>query len=168
MQRILIIGSSGAGKSTLSRKLHQKLGIPLIHLDQHYWQSGWVEPPKPEWNKRVAKLVEAPQWIMDGNFGSSLPIRLPRADTVILLNYPTWLCILRVFQRYARYLGKTRPDMGPNCPEQFDWEFLHYIYGFKKKHLPRALKNMEEYGAHTHKIILSSPRATRRFLRGLS
>ena len=43
MQRILVIGSSGTGKSTLARQLAQARAA-VIHLDQEYWQPGWVAP----------------------------------------------------------------------------------------------------------------------------
>ena len=39
-KKILIIGCAGAGKSSLSRQLHQHTALPLIHLDQLYWQPG--------------------------------------------------------------------------------------------------------------------------------
>ena len=42
MQRILVIGSPGAGKSTLSHQLAERTGLPLHHLDQLFWLSGWV------------------------------------------------------------------------------------------------------------------------------
>ena len=37
MQRVAIIGSCGAGKSTLAKSLGEKLDLPVIHLDAHYW-----------------------------------------------------------------------------------------------------------------------------------
>ena len=48
MKRIAIIGPGGAGKSTLAHQIGAKLGLPVIHLDAHYWHEGWVETPKEE------------------------------------------------------------------------------------------------------------------------
>lgn len=45
------------------------------------------------WADEVARLVEAPTWIMDGNYGGTLPARLTAADTVIYLDFPTWICL---------------------------------------------------------------------------
>ena len=40
MQRIAVVGSGGAGKSTFGRELGRLLGLPVIHLDHHYWRPG--------------------------------------------------------------------------------------------------------------------------------
>ena len=84
MQRVLVIGAGGAGKSTFAARLSRKYGLPLIHLDALYWQPGWVEPGKAEWLERVAQVVAQDRWVMDGNYGGSLDLRLPRADTISL------------------------------------------------------------------------------------
>ena len=42
-RRILVIGAGGSGKSTLASRLGETLGVEVIHLDQHYWKSGWIE-----------------------------------------------------------------------------------------------------------------------------
>jgi len=117
MKRILIIGCSGAGKSTLARKLHEKTQIPIIHLDQEYFSPNWTEKPKEKWNSIVTELVKRDTWIMDGNYSSSFPIRIPRADTIIYLNKSTATCMWRVTKRVLTYYGKVRPDMVEGCPE---------------------------------------------------
>ena len=40
MERVMIIGCGGAGKSTLARKLGEKTGLPVVHLDQIWWAPG--------------------------------------------------------------------------------------------------------------------------------
>ena len=52
MKRVLVIGSGGAGKSTLARRLGERLGLEVVHLDALYWQAGWVEPAKEAWRER--------------------------------------------------------------------------------------------------------------------
>lgn len=59
MRRVAIIGCAGSGKSTLARRLAAKTGLPAVHLDQHYWRPGWVEPPREEWQARAAALAGA-------------------------------------------------------------------------------------------------------------
>ncbi len=67
MKRILIIGIPGAGKSTFAKRLAEKIKLPVIHLDQQYWKSGWVEPKGEDWEKRVEEVSSAAEWIIDGN-----------------------------------------------------------------------------------------------------
>jgi adenylate kinase family enzyme len=43
MQRVMIVGQPGSGKSTLARKLGQRTGLPVIHIDTIHRQPGWVE-----------------------------------------------------------------------------------------------------------------------------
>lgn len=131
MQRILIIGSPGAGKSTLSHALGQRLGLPLHHLDRLFWLPGWVERDRTEGRAELAGILARDRWIIDGNYGSTLPMRVARADTVIWLDYPTRLCLYRAVRRWWHYRGATRPDMTEGCPERFDLEFLLYIANFR-------------------------------------
>src|SRR6478672_12302851 len=110
MQRALVIGSPGAGKSTFARALAARTGLPLIHLDREYHLPGWVEPPEADWRARIDQLIAGDRWIIDGNYGGSMDVRLNRADTVILLDYPSWLCLWRVVSRIATLHGRVRPD----------------------------------------------------------
>ncbi|MEO9901595.1 isopentenyl transferase family protein [Nisaea sp.] len=48
MNRVLILGCPGAGKSTAARSLAKITGLPVIHLDRHYWEPGWVRPGPDE------------------------------------------------------------------------------------------------------------------------
>jgi adenylate kinase family enzyme len=129
---VLVIGSPGAGKSTLATELAARTGLPLVHLDQEYWRAGWVEPPADEWQAKVETMIARPRWIMDGNYGGTLALRLARADTVIYLDLPAWRCVARVLRRIVGSWGRVRADMAPGCPEQFSWEFVTYTARFRR------------------------------------
>ena len=47
-RRIMIIGYSGSGKSTLARKLGEKWGCEVMHLDCVHWLPGWKERKREE------------------------------------------------------------------------------------------------------------------------
>jgi adenylate kinase family enzyme len=100
--RVLVIGMAGAGKSTFSRALSARTGLPLIHLDVHYWKPGWAKPSESEWREKQRNLLIGPTWIAHGNDPESLDLRLERADTVVLLETPWWICASRAFFRGLR------------------------------------------------------------------
>ncbi len=130
MERILVIGSGGAGKSTFSSKLGPKLGLPVIHLDTLFWKPNWIETPAEEWAKIIETETSRPKWIMDGNYGGTMEMRLAACDTVIFLHFSRWLCLWRVLYRRFKYRRLSRPDMNPGCPEQLDFEFLKWVWTY--------------------------------------
>ena len=143
-RRILIVGSGGAGKSTLARLLGERLSLPVTHLDKEFWNHGWVETPKDEWRKKQQELLSKPEWILDGNFGSSLELRLERADTVIFLDFNRFVCLCSIFKRRLANAGKTRPDMAEGCPEKIDFAALRWIWQFRSKSRPVILEKVSK------------------------
>ena len=57
-------------------------------------------------------LVAAPQWVIDGNYASSMPIRLEAADTVIFLDLPARACLWGIAQRRLRHRGGQHGAIG--------------------------------------------------------
>jgi adenylate kinase family enzyme len=96
-----------------------------------HWLTGWVERDRAGAHAELAEVLAGEQWIIDGNYGSSLPMRLERADTVIWLDYPTRVCLTRVLKRWWRFRGRSRPDMTEGCPEQLSFRFLLYLLHFR-------------------------------------
>ena len=153
MRRIMIIGCCGAGKSTLARNLHKITGLPLIHLDQHYWRPNWTEAPNEEWGPIVQQLASGEDWIIDGNYNRTIDIRLKRADAIIYLDISTWKCLYRVVTRIIKYHGQVRPDMPNGCKERFDLDFLHYVATFNFLKRKKILRMLEERQA-THSVFV--------------
>lgn len=155
MERILVLGPCGAGKSTLARKLGEIHGLPVIHLDQHHWRSGWQAPLRDEWNAQVEELIARPRWIMDGNYGSSLARRLERAQLVVNLDYPRWVFFPRLLWRSLSQYGRTRADLASGCPEQIDLEFFRYTWRYRIDVHPRREARIARSGLPV--IRLRSP-----------
>lgn len=128
MLRVLVIGSGGSGKSTLAAQLGARLRLPVVHLDALYWRPGWVATPASGWRETVAHLVATERWVMDGNYGGTLDLRIAACDAVVLLDPPRSVCLARVVWRWLRYAGTTRPDMAPGCPEHLTWEFVRWVW----------------------------------------
>ena len=155
MQRILILGCCGAGKSTFATQLAERTGLPLIPLDHHYWQPNWTPTPKAAWEATVAELASRPQWVMDGNYAGTLDLRLPRADTIFYLDYPTAGCLWRITKRIVRYHGRVRPGMAAGCRERFDWPFYRYVATFNRRRRGALLDKLASYRATTRVRVLS-------------
>ncbi|MEY4520194.1 MAG: hypothetical protein RLZZ499_2794, partial [Cyanobacteriota bacterium] len=151
MQKVAIIGSCGAGKSTLAMNLGKKLNLPVIHLDAYYWQSGWQETDASQWLEIQQELIKGNSWIIDGNYGNTMGIRLAAADTVIWLDFNRYLCLWRVCKRYLKYPGKTRPDMAANCPERLNRDFIQYVWNFPRVHRSKIIDKLANY---QHKQII--------------
>lgn len=167
MKRVLIIGCAGAGKSTFASKLARLTNLPLIHLDREFWRAGWVQTPRSEWRAKIVELVAGETWIMDGNYDSSLDLRLPRADTVIWFDYPRHQCLRRVVKRIATTYGKARPDMAPGCPEQLDLEFLRWIWNFNRRERPALVHRLASDGSHLTPVIFRRDADVSQFLASL-
>jgi adenylate kinase family enzyme len=136
MKRICVLGCSGAGKTTLAAAIAARTGLPHHALDAHYWQSGWTPMAEDVWRRTHRRIIDADRWIIDGNYFGTLEARVAAADTVVFLDLPRWRCLLGILKRTALWWGRTRPDMGPGCPERLDMEFLRYVWRFKHVHRP--------------------------------
>ena len=168
MKRVLVIGSGGAGKSTLARRLGERLGLEVVHLDALYWQAGWVEPAKEAWRERVAELVRADAWVMDGNYSGTLEARLAACDTVVFLDLPRTLCLWRIIKRSLTHRGRSRPDMAAGCPEQLTLEFLRWVWGYPSRSRPKVLRLLAVYAEGRRIVRLRSRAEVAEFLARLS
>lgn len=163
-RRILLVGSGGAGKSTLARELARRTGLPVVHLDQRFWRPGWVETPADEWRAEIAALVAEPAWIMDGNYGGTLDLRIPAADLIVFLDLPRRITIPRVLRRWLRYRGRNRPDLGAGCPERMDPGFVAWLWNFPRASRVRLTAAVDEADAWGRVVRLRSPREVRAWL----
>ena len=108
--RIVVTGMAGAGKSTLSRTLSTKTGLPIIHLDLYSWNPGWVRVPQDEFLEKQRVLLAGGRWIVDSNDVDE-DLLVERADTLVVLATPWWICSWRAFKRgLRRPRGTQLPD----------------------------------------------------------
>jgi adenylate kinase family enzyme len=135
----MIIGNPGSGKSTLARKMNEKSGLPVIHVDQIYWQPGWNMRTAEEAKALVLEAASNDRWIIEGNYFSSFEQRINRADNLITLDFPTHISLFRVLMRTLRYWRRDRPDNSKDCPERFDWEFTKWIYHYRRDEQPKII-----------------------------
>ena len=118
--RIVVTGKAGAGKSTFSRLLSTKTGLPIIHLDLYSWNPGWVRVPPGEFVEKQRALLAADRWIVDSNDVDD-DLLIERADTLMVLATPWWICSWRAFRR-----GLQRPR-GSQLPFGCDESLLQRL-----------------------------------------
>ena len=140
MKKVIVIGCPGSGKSTVSRALHNKTGIPLYHLDMMYWNADKTTVEKSVFLERLSVVLEKDEWIIDGNYGSTMELRMAACDTVIFLDYPLDMCLDGINERR----GKPRSDM-PWIETEEDAEFIEFIKSYNEQQKPKVLELLEKY-----------------------
>lgn len=165
MKKISIIGSGGSGKSTLAKRLEEKTCIPAYHLDALYWQPGWVKTESSKWRSIQEELCSKEEWILDGNYGATLDIRLKNSDTIIFLDINKFTCLARAVWRSIRSYGKARSDMAAGCKEQFDINFAKWILEYPAKNKPEILRRLAGLSPEKNIIILRSTKEIEAFLK---
>lgn len=164
----MVIGiSSGVGKSTFAKELSETLLINVYHLDALYWKPGWREVSHDEFVAAQKSITcHETEWIIEGNYTSTFDIRAEQADTFIYLELPLMTCLYRVIKRWLKYRGKNRPDMGKDCLEKIDWQFIWFIlstYYPRKRKMGGLLKSFQlESSRNVH--ILQGRKQIRIFL----
>jgi adenylate kinase family enzyme len=156
---VAIVGSGGAGKSALARQVGAMTGLPVIHLDHHYWKPGWVPTPNDEWVPRQRELISGERWVVDGNYGGTLELRAERADTIVFVDLSRRVCLSRALRRVRSPILQA-----PGCPQKVDVEFLRWIWDFPRKTRPKVVAILGAHAPTTAVVQLRSPAEVRAFL----
>ena len=100
---INVVGTSGVGKSTLARRLAQILSVPCIEMDRLYWRADWQGAPDETFFADVAAAIEAPGWVLDGNYNRSRPVKWRDVDLVVWIDRgfirTLWQAVTRASRR---------------------------------------------------------------------
>ena len=146
MKKVIVIGCPGSGKSTFSKALHKITNIPLFHLDMIFWNADKTTVEKPVFLDRLFKIIQSDEWIIDGNYGSTMELRMQACDTVIFLDYPLDVCLNGIKERK----GKPRSDLPWIEPDEDDVEFLEFIKNYNSQSRPKVTELLKRY---SHKDI---------------
>ena len=168
-RRVIVTGLAGSGKSTFSLALAARTGLPVIHLDTHFWKPGWVAPSEAEWREKQCGVLAGEAWIADGNYDETLDLRLERADSVVFLDMPWWLCTGRAFLRGFRMPDELPEGCGYSAWLRLrdEWRLAIRIWGVRRSEPERERAIISRHGQHVALHVLSSKRAVREFLDGI-
>lgn len=154
MQKIIVIGCPGSGKSTFAKTLSSKTGIPLFHLDMLYWNRDKTTVEKDVFIQRLVSVLETEAWIIDGNYASTMEMRLAACDTVFFLDYPTEVCL----EGIAARRGTPRSDMPwTEDPDFEDTEFIRFVENYATQSRPAVLELLKK--SHTKEIRIFKSRS---------
>ena len=162
MKKIMVIGCPGSGKSTFSKTLHKLTGIPLFHLDMMYWNFDRTTVDKEVFLKQLSKTIHMDHWIIDGNYGSTIELRLQACDTVVFLDYPLNICLDGIKRR----IGKPRTDM-PWIENEEDTEFIEFIKNYNFQNRPKVMELLDKY-SHKDIYIFKTRKEADEFLKKLN
>ena len=142
MKKIIVIGCPGSGKSTFSKALHNITGIPLFHLDMMFWNRDKTTVEKSVFLERLLNVIQNSEWIIDGNYGATMDLRMQACDTIVFLDYPLEVCLYGIKERR----GKPRTDMPWIENEgQEDAEFIEFIKNYNAESRPKVMKLLDKY-----------------------
>ncbi len=159
MKRVTIVGCPGAGKSTFARALSEKTKIPVQHLDFYYHQKGCdYENNKQDWLDTLAEITSGDSWIIEGNYGSSYKQRIPKSDTLIFMDMPSWLSIWSVLKRRFQYRDKRRTEMPDDWVEKIDPIFFKFVVLFRIKSRKDVIAGIEKYKHDNLEVITFTTR----------
>ena len=159
MQKVIVIGCPGSGKSTFSKALHDATGLPLYHLDMMNWNTDGTTVPKSVFIERLSRVLDKESWIIDGNYGSTIELRMQYCDTIFFLDYPLEVCINGIKSRK----GTARTDMPYIPPDDEDDKFMEFIKNYNTVSRPKVMELLQKY-SHRNIIIFEERDEASEFL----
>jgi adenylate kinase family enzyme len=150
-KKIAIVGITGAGKSTLSRRIAEKTGLPVFHMDALFWRGKWQEVPEREYIEAHRKILyENDRWIIEGWVNEGMADRIRDADLVIYLDYPGWLCATHYVERWQKHRHVARPELPEESRERFKLRrFFLILFRVEREQIETLLSKT----AHPEKVV---------------
>lgn len=156
MKKVMVIGCPGSGKSTFSKKLHEITKLPLYHLDMMYWNPDRSKVPKEVFLLKLREVVEKETFIIDGNYESTLELRMIHCDTIIFLDYEMDVCLEGILSRR----GSKRTDMPwVEKIDELDEDFIRFVKEYHDKSRPIVMRLLEKYSDRDIQIFYNRSEA---------
>lgn len=156
MQRIIVTGPAGAGKSRLARELGDAFAIPVLHLDTLFWQAGWIETPKDEFEEQQRRELTKDAWVVDAQFDDMLPEWFDAADAIVFVDASPLRCFWHVGRRrLAKDSGPHVPGGAPPAPLYRSLlKFARLQWYYRRRIRPQLVAELEARRDGQHVVVL--------------
>jgi adenylate kinase family enzyme len=155
-----VLGCAGSGKTTFAHRLAARLNVPAYCLD-YFWQPDWSTEEVPKFRDLLRTLHAADAWVSDGNFASvTFDIRLPRADLIVWIDRPRFVCVWRAVRRVFRTEEAHKLRDLPKV--------LRFIEGFDRQNRPLIEGLRVRYAPQVPVVHLKSDHESACFIEGYS
>jgi len=163
--KIVVLGVSASGKSVFSRKLGEKMGLPVTYIDALMWKPGWQYIGDEETVRLINEASAKETWIIEGYIEKQARVDLfNKADTILYLDYPGWLSAWRYIKRVWKHKKNPRPEL-PGSPDKFSFKFLKLVY--TKGEVYKLERLFKEHDWNSKIIRFRSPKEADLFLKSL-
>lgn len=168
--KVTIIGHSGSGKSTLARAISSKLGIPHLHIDRLWFESGAYKFLKPEDSEilkekrgvmkvEVERWIAQESWVSDGWYSHLQPMITEKADQLVFLDIPLWT---RLKNHLWRIFFSSRHK------ELSKWDDIKFMFDIVYRTFNRGPKIRKFAETNKNKlVILKSYKEVKKYLESL-
>ena len=175
-KRIVVTGTTSSGKSTLAGQLAEKFGYDFIELDALHWEPNWQAAQLEVFRKRVRNRIQAPAWIVAGNYHVVRDLIWPKAEAIIWLDYPFLIVFWRLTRRTVTRWWTRELLWGTNCEpfwvhfklwsqdSLFHWLFK--TYWRRKRETPQLIS--EPGHRHLKLLHFKHPQETDQWLNSLT
>ena len=138
--KVIVLGCSGSGKSTFARRLHERTGLPLVHLDNIWWKADRTHITREEFDRKLCKILQGEKWIIDGDYSRTYETRIRACNTVFFLDYNEETCMGGIKGR----VGEERSDI-PWVEDALDPELVELVHQYQKYNRPALISLLEKY-----------------------
>lgn len=140
INRVAVAGLGGSGRSYLARELGWLLDAPVTHLDAVFFDDAWNPLPQDKFEAVQREMVAAPRWVIDGNYNSTLHVRLEACDTVVMIDVPAWAALWGIFSRQMRHGAGQH---GAGVYNRIHWGVISYVATYRRRMRPRVLGKIQ-------------------------
>jgi adenylate kinase family enzyme len=126
---MIIIGNSGSGKTWLAKRHADLLGIPVVHIDDIFWEPGGFDKKRPQ--EVVLSMIQEAKamdsWIVEGVFGELAEQFFDCAESLVWLDIDWPTCQARLLKRGSesrQHLGRAESEQG--LKNLVEWASQYY------------------------------------------